>query len=207
MSINAFIEAENGMYGTNLEMLKNLFVQEHFWTVGFLACLFLVEILYYIIFKLCKGRQIFWTIVILIISTIGLLRYRVGAGSLPWNLDVALVAVLFFHIGYLFKKNKQFGELLSNEKNRKMWLIATIFFLTNLMMGVFNIKVARESLDMSVGLYGNEILKILSACAGILGTVVVAKCISNKYLTYLGRNTMIIFAWHSRIVIVLCQYI
>ena len=69
------------------------------------------------------------------------------------------------------------------------------------------IKLAHESLDMSVGLYGNEFLTIISACAGILGTVILATQLKNKYLTYLGRNTMILFAWHSRIVIVLCQYI
>ena len=43
--------------------------------------------------------------------------------------------------------------------------------------------------------------------SGIMFIVMLSYKIHSKFLSYLGRNTMIIFAWHSRIIIVLCGYL
>lgn len=205
--INTVLGTKDSLYGTNFEMLKNLFVQEHFWTIWFLACLFLVEILYYILHKVCKGNLLISTMTSILICVIGFLRYHFGMESLPWNADVALVAQFFYHLGWLFKSEQQLKKQLTLAKGLKAWMIASVLFVGNLVAGLLCIKIAHESLDMSVGLYGNEVLTILSACAGILGVIVVANQLKCRFLTYLGRNTMIIFAWHSRIIIVLCQYV
>ena len=45
--VNGIVGKENGLYGSNSEMFVQLLKQEHFWTIWFLACLFLVEIIYY----------------------------------------------------------------------------------------------------------------------------------------------------------------
>jgi hypothetical protein len=82
-----------------------------------------------------------------------------------------------------------------------------VLLFINIVGGFIGIKIAHESLDMSVGLYGNEVLTIISALAGILFIVVISRCIHSNLLIYLGKNTMILFAWHSRIMIVLCDYI
>jgi len=37
--------------------------------------------------------------------------------------------------------------------------------------------------------------------------VTMASVIHSRFVTYLGQNTMILFAWHSRIVIVACGLI
>lgn len=57
---------------------------------------------------------------------------------------------------------------------------------------------------MSVGLYGNEMLSLISAMSGIGAIVLICMMISSRFLKYLGQNTMVFFAWHSRIVIVGC---
>ena len=49
--MNVMVGPENGLYGTNMDMLKNFLIQEHFWTIWFLACLFVVEIMWYWIWK------------------------------------------------------------------------------------------------------------------------------------------------------------
>lgn len=189
------------------EMLKNFLVQEHYWTVWFLACLFLVEILYYIMYMLAGKKPVAATLISLAVCVFGLLRYRLGWGSLPWNLDVALVAQFFFHAGHLLKNRLLQIEGMLPKGFVKRAAIACVLFLVNGAAGFLCIRLSGKSLDMSIGMYGNELLTFVSAFAGILLIILVSQSVQSKYLTYLGRNTMIIFAWHSRIVIVLCGYV
>lgn len=189
------------------EMVKEFLVQEHYWTVWFLACLFMVEILYYGVHILC-GKNLVWsTALSLVLCTFGLLRYRLGWGSLPWNLDVALVAQFFFHGGYLLKGQIQKLDGIRTMGVLKKTVIALGLFLLNAIPGFLCIRVSGASLDMSIGMYGSEILTAISAFAGISLIVLLCNILHSKALTWLGQNTMVIFAWHSRIVIVLCNYI
>lgn len=192
-----------------INMLKKFLVQEHYWTIWYLACLFFVEIGYYLINILLKENKLVVSIVSLIICIFGLLRYRFGLGSLPWNIDVAFVAQFFFHCGYLFKLSE--SKIKSwyfkfKSSNYQSYLIILVTLIINFLFAVLCIKLSRSSLDMSVGLYGNEICTFISAFAGIFMTIKVADLISCKFLTYMGQNTMVIFGWHSRIVIVGLSY-
>lgn len=205
--INMILGEANGLYGSNWSMFLKLLRQEHFWTIWFLTCLFLVEILYYLINNIFKVKKIFQTIVSLGICLLGFLYYRLGGDGLPWNLDVALIAQFFFHLGYRFKFSNKIYKKLMTKKRSSCLIMAITFLIVNVSAGILCIKISGESLDMSVGLYGNELLTVISAVAGILFVVIISNNLTNKALTYLGRNTMIIFAWHSRIIIVLCDYI
>ena len=205
--INIIWEPENELYGSNWSMLLQFLCQEHFWTIWFLTCLFLAEILYYFVNILFKGKQVFQTIGSLGICLLGFLYYRLGGDGLPWNFDVALIAQFFFHLGYIFRSNKNVYNKLLTENKRKNFAMAIVFLIVNVLAGILCIKISGQSLDMSVGLYGNELLTMVSAVAGILFVVVISNNVTNKALKYLGENTMIIFAWHSRIIIVLCDYV
>lgn len=189
------------------QMLKDFLVQEHYWTVWFLACLFLVEVIYYGLHALCGKYPIVATALSLLLCVFGLLRYRLGWGSLPWNLDVALVAQFFFHCGYLLKG--QYHRLAGVQQMNllKKGVIAFGLLALNAIPGFLCIRVSGESLDMSIGMYGNELLTLVSAFAGVFLIIFLSNILHHKYLTWLGQNTMVIFAWHSRIVIVLCGYI
>ena len=190
-----------------MEMLKDFLVQEHYWTVWFLACLFLVELLYYGIHALCGKYPAVASALSLLICVFGLLRYHLGWGSLPWNLDVALVAQFFFHCGYLLKGQYNRLEGIRQIKSLKKGLIAVGLLALNAIPGFLCIRVSGESLDMSIGMYGNEVLTFLSAFAGIFLIIFLSYILHHKYLTWLGQNTMVIFGWHSRIVIVLCGFV
>ena len=189
-----------------LAMLKDFLVQEHFWTVWFLACLFLTEVLYYLIHRLFGKKPLYSTVLSALVCIVGLARYRLGWGSLPWNLDVALVAQFFFHAGYLSREHLLRGEEKPTAPCLRM-VQAAVLMGINAVAGFLCIRVSGSSLDMSVGLYGNELLTFVSALAGTLAVILVAKIFPLKPLTYLGSHTMVIFAWHSRIVIVACDYL
>ena len=190
-----------------LTMFLNFLKQEHFWTVWFLACLFLVEIIYYLINKISK--KILWanSIISVCLLIIGFIWYRFGGRGLPWNFDVALVAQFFFHLGYLFKKYPSAQMFFMGGKFSKSFLLLIGLGAINVVFGYLCIRVSGKSLDMSIGMYGNEILSLISAVAGILCAVIFCKRFPFAVLKFLGQNTMLIFAWHSRIIIVFMNYL
>ena len=205
--INSIIGETNGLYGTNREMFSQFLYQKHFWTIWFLACLFVVEILYFLIYSFWGNNFGLLTSVSLVIGIMGFLQYDYGCTGLPWNFDVALVAQFFFHLGYWFKcSNKLYRIAVEKKKYKDLGMLICLLGI-NVIAAALCIRLSEESLDMSVGLYGNKFLTMISALAGILFVVVLSKYIKNKVFTYMGQNTMIIFAWHSRIVIVFCNYI
>ena len=126
---------------------------------------------------------------------------------MPWNLDVALIAQFFFHLGYLFKRYPTIQKFILDGKLVKRLLFFIGLGAINVICGLLCIKVSGKSLDMSIGMYGNEILTFISAVAGILAVIILCKSFPIKILKYLGRNTMLIFAWHSRIIIVFMNYL
>ena len=191
-----------------IDMLRSFLVQEHFWTIWFLAALYLTQLIYYGIDKFFNRWQYGVAIVSSVVCVLGLLRYRLGWGSLPWNLDVALVAQFFFHLGYWFMRALRIRNLFVNQPSRNMiYGIALFCLIVNLVASKSCLMISGHSLNMSIGMYGNEVLSFIGSIAGILLVLIIAPVIHSKLITYLGRNTMILFSWHSRIVIVACDMI
>lgn len=190
-----------------LTMLREFLIQRHYWTIWFLAALFFTEILYYIIDSLLHNNHIYVTIVSILIAISGVIYYRLGGDGLPWNIDIALIAQLFFHFGYLFKKNLKMQDLLFNKSLLKQIGLILLLFTINFASAKLCIIFSGQSLDMSIGMYGNEILSFFSAIFGTLGICCICYLIHSTFLNWLGQNTMIIFSWHSRIGIVALDFL
>lgn len=191
--------------GDYLLMLKNFLVQEHFWTVWFLACLFLTELICYAIQRALGKKPLAATAVSTALCAFGIARYRLGWGSLPWNLDVALVAQFFFHLGFCCKGLEPKLRRFDDRKLLPRLLAAGIMMALDLVLGFVCIHLSGASMDMSVGWYGNVFLIFPAALCGIAGVILLARIFTWKWLSWLGSHTMVIFAWHSRIVIVGCD--
>lgn len=188
-----------------LEMLRSFLIQKHYWTIWFLAALFLSQIIYYGIDKCLHQWKYAVTAASFGLCLLGFARYRMGWDGLPWNLDVALIAQFFFHLGYCFMHNSRLrGFFVGPMPVAKRIGIIVICFLINGIAAKACIIVSGDSLDMSIGMYGNEALTLIAALAGILMFMSLSPVVHSKFITYLGRNTMILFSWHSRIIIVAC---
>ena len=183
-------------------MLKDFLVQKHYWTIWFLAALFLTEIIYFGIDYLCKGRLLVSTIVSSIVAFCGFIWYRLGGEGIAWNLDVAVIAQFFFHIGYCLRRNMFVTNYVVDGNYLRRVCIILALLVLNVSLGKLCIILSGESLDMSIGMYGNEICTILSAIAGSLSILGLCSMIHNRFLNWLGKNTMVVFSWHSRIGIV-----
>lgn len=187
------------------QMFKGLVEQKAFWTIWFLAALFCGELLLWLMLKICKGRLLHTTIFSLCTMSAALFYYRNGGTTLYWCFDVGCVAQFFILLGYIFKLKYDGIGAFINSLNKIVLLI--LLFVVNICSGFACIRLSGSQLDMSVGIYGHEILTLISAISGIGALVLLCQMISNRFLIYLGRNTMIFFAWHSRIILVACGMI
>ena len=193
---------------TYFEMLRSFFIQEHYWTIWFLAALYLTQLIYYGIDWCFHRWKYAVSVTSVIVCLFGLVRYRLGWGSLPWNLDVAFVAQFFFHFGYWFMHNKRAYDSIIKIKHKiNRFSIVVFCFVVNLVASKVCMVYTAQSLDMSIGMYGNEVLTFIAAIAGIAIVIAVAPVVHSRFVTYLGQNTMILFSWHSRIIIVACSII
>lgn len=196
---------------TPSNMFFDFLIQKGYWTVWFLACLFVAEIMFYFIIKLSRNTLWITVTVSSVICLGGLIYYRCGGVALPWNIDIALTAQFFICIGYAFSNSRILGKFASyitkDSTYPKRFLTAALFLAINAVTGFASFKLSGSSVNMSVGTYGIEVLTIISALSGILFVVSVSSMIKSRFLSYLGRNTMLVFAWHSRIMIIAFNYL
>ena len=164
-----------------IKLLELFLTQKHFWTVWYLACLFIAEIIFYFIVKVAKNKLTLITVISTALCVGVMIYYRLGGDTLCWNADTALVAQFFMCLGYVFSRSeklKKFKQLISEGKlNFKKIVIAFMLFGINLVFAALSIKLGGGSLDMSMHLYGNEIFTIISAVAGTLLVILVASMI------------------------------
>lgn len=185
---------ENAQY-----LIQRFIYQQRLWTLWFMACLFCLNILFYILVRLCKRE---WLIVVIsvLLPIVGLYYYEHGGTPLYWNVDVCMMAIPFFALGYLYKMhNERVDDFIQTK------LKAIILFLW---FAVVNIICWRLSLDgTGLGLemfesnYGNPVFTYVSAFAGIFCVVIFSKWFTIEPIRYVGENSMLYYAWHQTIMI------
>lgn len=166
-------------------------IQRRQWTLWFLLALFFVELAGYWLIRLIRKK---W-----LLAVTGLLLGAVGLGFfgviLPWCLDVVLPMLPFFLAGYLLKESRLDWQCFSRSKKG----VAAFFLLGagNLAMGAPAILGKLPLLDVFSGSYGFVPLSYPAAFCGILCVMLVACWWQPGVLQYLGRESMLYFAWHQ----------
>jgi len=112
----------------------------------FLTCLFIVEILFFIVKRWGKGR-LFIVIAVLVSAALGFLNYQYLGIKLPWNIEVALTPIVFYSAGFLLKNN------LKEMRDRRMLLLTLLLFIAVGCLQTLNVRV-----DMRANEYGNMAL-------------------------------------------------
>lgn len=148
----------------------------------FLPCLFVSEIIFFVLLTLCKTTKM----QILCSISIAIVGYLLRSFNLPWSIDIAMVVQVLLMSGYLLKKI-----------DIKMWLIA-------ISMIIFMLSNAFNSVDTSHRIYGNLFLYY---AGGISGTILILKLSDlldvsmkktlGKLLAYCGKESMSILMWHG----------
>lgn len=146
----------------------------------FIPCLFSIEILYWFIVKLNNKVAIFIVLILMYIIGISCRNY---ISELPFGMCAALIGVVFYGIGDLFK-NIQKNNIL---KHRYYFLL----FLIMLQILLFPFTGA----DLATLRIENVYLYIPIAITGI-GLYWIVSCLIKKnfILQFLGINSLVIFA-------------
>lgn len=189
-SVNGLDNIFSFLYGNG----ENIKLNTPIW---FLNCLFFSTLYLYAIIKLSYkiNRKILY-ILLLLISFIGI--YLNIFFILPWNLDVAMSAILFMYIGYSLKN--KFFLLKDNFKTTYLILAITLFLISNYING---------SIDMNRRLYGNIVLFYTS---GFSGSYILCWCIHKKFFDFFyikkffieaGQHSIVILGFHLPIILII----
>lgn len=183
--------------------ITGLLVQERFLTLWFIACLFWLNFLFYVIVRFIKSEKIRALIVVLL-TVAGLCYYEFGGSALFWNIDTCLTALPFFYVGFLCRKTDFVNEKILKAKYK--WLYFIGFIAADAICLILNLKLSGESLEMFYNQYGIAPLTYISAFTGIFAVLILGNAWSCFPLRYIGKNTMLLYAWHQTMMIPLVQY-
>lgn len=173
----------------NYSGLMDVFVQytAFNYPIWYLLCLFWVFLLYFVIAKI-PSQLIRWLVVI-VLSTCGCLLGKQQI-FLPCYFDIALTSLLFFHIGYILNTKT---KVFSNHRSVQYDVLIVLALVIITTIGYYSfcpkIHLATNLIDP---------LSYVVATTGALALILASKLIKNwKWLSYIGRHSLIILCWHS----------
>lgn len=184
-----------------IELIKNIFymfVQNRYATLWYLAVLFWLNLFMYVLVKYIKPVWL-EAVVVLVLLLGGYFYYENGGGSLPWNVDTSFMALPFYFAGYLFKTYPKLQAPFLSKTIGSVSL-ATILCVFSGWLLQYNREKSGGGLEMYYNSYGLLPVTYLCAAAGILFTIIVSNHIEFRWLTYIGKNSLVFFLLHQAVV-------
>ncbi|WP_082676591.1 acyltransferase family protein [Shouchella shacheensis] len=152
--------------------------------IWFLTCLFVVELLFFLYYRLSGGR---FLVLFLLLCAIGGYGASVMDLYVPWNGVVAVTAVVFYGLGFLTKhlwRHVSWVKVLP--------LITGLLLFTNYIQSLNS-----ERIDMRGAVYGEFGYFYLAAFAGMVATILLCmKLERSSFLIFLGQNSIVILLLH-----------
>jgi fucose 4-O-acetylase-like acetyltransferase len=160
-------------------------------TLWFFPCLFVTEIIFFLLLICLPYRQ-HLGFTLFCLSIIGYFFFQVvdiEKFRLPFGIDIALTAVVFYGIGYLVQP----FFINDNFKGWYRWPLVFLGMLAYIVFSNFNQKSA-----FIIGNFGKNYFSFyLAALAGILFWSQIARLIKpNIVFSEIGKNTLVIFPSH-----------
>lgn len=180
----------------------SLFAASSFTPLWFLPCFFLSTIFYSFVSLYTKKSEKLYFGVIILIGILGFylssFRHYLCYGC-PWNADVALIGVVLMALGNEAKR-------LLVDKYRIIG--GGIFLLIGIVLSLLNLPESltegNPHVEMSVSVYGNPLLFLLTAFLLCYATIIISREIVKrcdhkivKLITYYGSNTITVLCIHG----------
>lgn len=146
----------------------------------FLACLFVTEIIFFLTDSISKTKLTLG-FSLLLFAVCGYIDSVYFAVRLPFSIDIAFTAIVFYGLGYLLK-----DHLLGSD--------SAIGFVIICLLTGFGLGFINDRVDMNYNVYGNPLLFYASSFFSIYGYICVAKRITrNRILSFVGANSLTFF--------------
>lgn len=209
-NIKQYIEASWGINQIVKSCLDYIF-QRRVFTMWFLACLLCVQIMFYFIekkYRDSKAKDIKIVLTTVVAMLLGILYNKYLYLSLPWNFDASLMMLPFFVMGYYYNSQpfmKKVNQRIA-EKSIFMYVIAGGCLLLNIMVYCIN-EYAGARLEVYKCEYGIIPITYLAASLGIGFIVFFSKIVNLKPIQYIGKYSLLYFAWHQTLIIPFVEWI
>lgn len=156
------------------------------WFLSFMVSILLA---YYFLFRVC-GDPLRAAIFSLVAYAIGSALVPMLPMRMPWNIDLALVGLPFFALGYLAKIHR-LDLILARP--------AVAIAVLPVAAAINYLAVPHPlRIDLNVGMIGNPVLMLVDGITGVLVAMIVAIHLPRlQVLEVVGRNALLIFALHS----------
>ena len=173
-----------------LLLAKKIFLQEddYIFATWFLVVLFVTELVFFLLAKAANGKRSVIIAVTVAVLAAGIVYFKTLNAVLPFELQIVLTALPFFCGGYFIK---QFNL---PERLDKLWIILALGAVS---IGLFLVKIKFFTYFTSLhnNRYGNFAVFYTLAITAILFVLLVCHRIKTiRFLNYLGKNTLVIFA-------------
>lgn len=190
--LNELFFTRNLSWGWNdlVDEVRKALIQERYSPLWFIASLFGANVLFYLIRRL--HNQIVQIVIIILMSLLALLYWRLGGEALPWDIDITLFVLPFLLMGSILSRFKEWTFVIKSRKSMFLFL----FFILNVLFGGLNYYLTGRKTDLYFSDVDFVLLTYLSAVCGIMFVSTLSVLKSNRFLCYLGRNSILLFAWH-----------
>lgn len=177
-----------------------------FW---FITCLFVTQIMFYYLLRFRTSTQTFLILLFYILAHIEsyllpdinsyLLAHIHSTFLVPWNADVALIAIGYYAIGFYAQQRPNFLKL-----NRI--IVSLVFFIIILIF--YFLKIIDYQLDMKYLVYNNALLDLLIPLSMTLILFKISEILKNfTLLNIMGDNSMTIMYLHLPLMVLAAPYI
>jgi acyltransferase len=162
----------------------------------YFTCLFVVQAIFYVLMRWVDRTSPIFLLpcYLLLLSIAGYIvtTYVTSVDSrLPWSIDIALTATVFYGVGYLLQP-----YILTDRFMRWQWLGLSISALVSIVCSSIE-----NDVEFYVGVYGNYFYFYLSAFSGIMFWIYIARWLKpDRLVTAIGQNTLVIFSTHLLVI-------
>lgn len=165
----------------------------------FVACLFVMELLYYFISKIC-AKEFIKSLFCFCFLICGLYIKEKYGRPVPWHLINAFLLILYIHIGFYLKKYRMVEKYENLNGNYRLWLnISLVALFITISFGLNN-----SFLDIHLLNYGSiwkfYLVSFVGSMAIILSAINIQRYNTDivKAIKYIGKNSLAFYGLQSK---------
>jgi len=187
--------------GTFMAIRDSLFMT-HNSALWFICSLFVSEIVFYLIYKMVKGDKFLLVSAAFAIMVVGMIYNTFDGAALPWAIDTIPIVLVFLCFGYFVHEYYPVWKKVRAQYNLIRWGAMLSLLTLSIVSWILITKTPAGLVDMYYGIYGNFVLYFVAAFSGALAVMLLFESFILKFkqLSYIGANSLIIYALHQKVI-------